>query len=257
MTNTPNLDSPLREAEITDTINGKYSIRMFYREVYLEFKEKLKKIDDLNGLVVELGAGGGFVKEIVPQVITTDIIAYKNIDKVVDACRMSFEDNSIKAILMINVFHHISNADAFFKELNRCLVPGGLVYIFDQNRGLISTPILKKLHHEPYDDKVLEWSFHPRGPLSGANGALPWIVFRRDQKIFEARYPLLEINSFEPKAPLMYWLAGGLKSWTLVPEALYLCVKLLDSFLLKVSKRFGSFVAIEIIKRPERWQDEN
>jgi hypothetical protein len=34
-----------------------------------------------------------------------------------------------------------------------------------------------------------DWSFPAVGPLSGANGALPWILFERDRARFEREFP--------------------------------------------------------------------
>ncbi|HEX7663729.1 MAG TPA: hypothetical protein VF407_04435, partial [Polyangiaceae bacterium] len=101
---------------------------------------------------------------------------------------------------------------------------------------------------EPYAPEATEWAFASTGPLSGANGALAWIVFERDRATFERRFPGLRLERFEPCAPLRYWVAGGLKSWSLLPGWAFGAATLLDNTLVAVSKRFGSFVDIEIVR---------
>lgn len=104
-----------------------------------------------NGLAIEIGSGAGFAKEIIADLITTDIIAYPSIDCVVDACRMPFADESLRMICMWNVFHHIPDSARFLREVDRCLVPGGRLLIADQHIGVLSRPIFKFLHHENFD----------------------------------------------------------------------------------------------------------
>jgi ubiquinone/menaquinone biosynthesis C-methylase UbiE len=54
------------------------------------------------------------------------------VDVVLDARRFPFRDGSIKAVFMLNTMHHIPDVELFFYELERCLVPGGRVFIIDQ-----------------------------------------------------------------------------------------------------------------------------
>ena len=80
--------------------------------------------------------------------------------------------------------------------------------------------IYAHLHHEPFDPLVAEWEFPPTGPLSGANGAMPWILFRRDRGRFESEFPQWRIRSFRPMMPLRYLLSGGVSMRNLSPGGL-------------------------------------
>ncbi|MFN8707789.1 MAG: class I SAM-dependent methyltransferase [Planctomyces sp.] len=243
------LDDPGRGEELVRIIHSKPALRKLYLEVYQRYAETLSRCPE-EGLAIELGAGAGFAKEVIPELTTADIIPYSTVEMVFDACQMPFDDRSIRFLCMLNVFHHIPNAEAFLSECERCLVPGGRVLIVDQYPGWLSHWILKYAHHEPYNPHADQWSFPSTGPLSGANGALAWIVFLRDRLKFETRYPQLEISGITPHTPLRYWLSGGLKSWSLIPEPLWKPACLLDSALLRISSRLGSFMDIEIVKKP-------
>ncbi|HEY4932725.1 MAG TPA: hypothetical protein VII95_06920 [Terriglobales bacterium] len=85
-------------------------------------------------------------------------------------------------------------------------------------------------------------------PLSGANGALAWIVFARDRSRFEREFPNLKLLQYNPTTPLRYWLSGGLKRWSLLPESAWKYATTFDKLPLKVSPHFGSFVEIELLK---------
>jgi SAM-dependent methyltransferase len=241
------LDDPSRIGDIRRTILSKPFLRRFYEEVYAHYAAALSRAPR-DGIALELGSGGGFVKDVLPDVITSDTIAYDGVDRVVDATKMPFADGELRAILMMNVFHHIPDVEAFLHEAVRCLRPGGRVFIFDQHPGWISTPILSKAHHEPWRPDATEWQFASTGPLSGANGALAWIVFRRDRDRFERDFPQLRLERYEPGSPMRYWASGGLKKWSLLPGWAFGPATVVDRALTNLTPRLASFVEIELAR---------
>jgi len=241
------LNSPERIDEIRAVIDRKPSLRLLYRETYQRYAECLGRCPE-PGLALELGSGGGFAKECVPGILTSDLIPYPGVDLAVDGTSLPFDAASLRFIAMTNVFHHIPDVASFFREAERCLAPGGRILIVDQHPGLLSRPILKYLHHEPFLPQALEWRFASTGPLSGANGALPWLVFVRDRERFSRLFPRLRLVGYRPHTPLRYWLSGGLKRWNLLPRPACGAVIALERMLLDCSPNFGSFTDIEVVK---------
>lgn len=242
-----NLDDPCRYESLKATITKKALLQSIYADVYDKYRNCLM-LSPPNGIALELGSGAGFAKKRIPEILTSDVIPYEGIDRVVDATHMPFSNDALRCIFMFNVFHHIANVDLFFMEAKRCLAPGGRILIVDQHPGWFGYPIYNFFHHETFDASVIQWTFNSSGPLSHANGALAWIVFKRDRKIFEQKYPCFRIEKYEPHTPLAYWLSGGLKRWSLIPGQLIKSIKKIDSLLIKVSPRFGSFADIELLK---------
>ena len=243
------IDDPSRAAALRARIQGKAALRMLYSETYERYRACLSRCPE-GGLVLELGSGAGFVKQLLPEVVTTDVIHYDGIDRVVDATRLPFERGSLRAILMLNVFHHIPDVERFLREAERCLKPGGRVLIVDEYPSFLSTPVYRYLHHEPFHPEAAEWRFASSGPLSDANGALAWIVFQRDLARFERLCPKLRLDRFEPHTPLRYWLTGGLKSWSLLPGWAFPAATALDRGLAKFPRGFASFVDVELVRAP-------
>lgn len=241
------LDSPERITALRNTIERKPSLRRFYENIYLRYSACLERCP-FEGLAVEIGSGAGFAKSVIPELVTSDVLPYDGIDQVIDGTGLPFPDNSLRFICMTNVLHHIPNVELFFDEAQRCLRKGGRLFMVDQHVGVISKPILKYFHHEPFYQNSKEWKFTSTGPLSSANGALAWVVFVRDRKEFENMYPGFQMINYETKTPIFYWVTGGLKQWSLVPESMLEAVEKFDSFLLGVSSVFGSFVDIEVEK---------
>ncbi len=142
----------------------------------------------------------------------------KVIDIVMDACStFPFTSNSLRGIAMVNTLHHLPNCASFFNEAVHCLEPGGVIVMIEPWVTTWSSFIYKMLLHEPFDPDTKDWGFTTTGPLSGANGALPWILFSRDYKKFQRLFPHLAIEKIVLQMPLRYILSGGISMRSLVP----------------------------------------
>ncbi len=241
------LDCADRAHDLRQLILRKPSLRLLYTKFYQRYVECLERCPQ-TGQIVEIGSGAGFSKHIIPEIITTDILPYATVDLCSDAKQMPFKNGSLRAIFLLNTLHHIPDVERFFEEARRCLQPKGRILIVDQYLGWFSNWIFKFLHHEPFNPEAHTWAFHTTGPLSGANGALCWIIFYRDRKRFEQLFPDLGIHSIIPHSPLCYWLAGGLKSWSLLPEKFFQYASTLDDTLSRMLPPLSSFVDIELVR---------
>jgi len=241
------LDDPARIETLRALLGRKQFLRRYYLEIYRRYAECLSRCP-LEGKALELGTGAGFAKQIVPELITSDTIAYAGVDQVVDAAALPFADRSLRFICMLNVFHHLPDVEAFLREADRCLELGGRILIVDQYPGWLSSILFKYFHHEPFRPDARDWRFDSTGPLSGANGALAFLVFERDRARFEQLHPNLRLQLYRPHSPLRYWVSGGLKSWTLLPGWAFPLATAVDRLFIALSRRFGSFVDIELVK---------
>jgi SAM-dependent methyltransferase len=241
------LDSVDRYGEIRRTIRRKVGLERFYRDAYHRFARCLERCPG-PGTVLELGSGAGFLKEVIPQALTSDFLAYPGVDRQVDARALPFTDGGLRAIFLLDVFHHIPDVAAFLREVRRCLRPQGRLFMVEPYPGWTGRLVYRFLHHEPFHPRAAQWEFASSGPLSGANSALPWIVFERDRSRFERDFPELRLEPVRVHSPLQYWLSGGLHRWSLVPRAAVGAVTRLDSVLSGVWPRCGSFADIELVR---------
>jgi SAM-dependent methyltransferase len=209
------IDSPETTIARRELIRGKPFLRRIYDEWYGMLAGAIPATD---APALELGSGGGFMSEFVPNLITSDILELPGVDRVLDACvRLPFEDRSLRAIAMVNTLHHLPDVERFFAEASRCLEVGGVITMLEPWTTPWSRFVYSKLHHEPFEPTATHWQFQSAGPLSSANGALPWIVFARDRARFAVDFPALELSAIRPVMPLRYLLSGGVSMRALVP----------------------------------------
>ncbi len=239
------LDSPERTVFHNRIIKNKLFLRKLYEEWYEVFSETLPRLPD--GKIIELGSGGGFLKEVIPSVLCTDILELPFNDLTFSALEMPFENNELSAVFMIDTFHHIPDAGRFLKEIDRVLKKDGMAVMIEPANSLWGRFVYKNFHHEPFKPGA-GWTIPPSGPLSGANGALPWIVFERDKKRFKSNFPNLEISEIHHHTPLRYLISGGVSFKQLVPDFSYGFFSLIDKFLSSLSGQISMFVTVKIRK---------
>ncbi len=234
-----NLDDPKTTMAHREIILNKPFLKQIYIDWYQSFNKYIQHLPD--GKLLEIGSGGGFIKDIIPSITTSDIMPLECCDMVLNAEKMPFENDSHKAIFMLNVLHHIPNCENFFEESQRILKKGGAIYMIEPANTFFSRFIYQNLHHEPFDPNRKEWQIlDSKGPLSDANGAIPWIVFKRDIQLFHQKYPHLRLKSFTYHTPYKYLLSGGLSKPSLIPNFAY---GLID-FIELLSRPFNVFNAL-------------
>jgi SAM-dependent methyltransferase len=247
------LPETLKVMDLDDPSNVHILRRIIQRKPFLK-KNYIRFYTDLlcraksapaDGLFIELGSGAGFLKSMAPYVVTSDVLPYEGIDRVFSALAMPFCDSSVSAFIMIDVLHHIKDCRQFFREMQRCLKPGGKVVMIEPANTPWSSIVYANFHHEPFNTKG-SWGLEEGGPLSGANMAIPWIIFERDRNLFLKEFPQLKICSIIYHTPLIYLLSGGLSVRQLLPSWTYSLISCVEWILSPLNNYLGMFTTIEL-----------
>ena len=240
------LDKPERSLEHKAIIKSKFFLRKLYLEWYNLFLKEINK--NPIGKYVELGSGGGFLKDIAPNVICSDILPLPDNDLSFSALNMPFDNNSLNGIFMIDTFHHIPDSEKFLSEASRTLKKGAKIIMVEPANSLWGRFIYRNFHHEAFNPQA-KWKFPQTGPLSDANGAQAWIVFERDKKIFTKKFPDLAIENIKYHTPLRYLISGGLTFKQVIPNFSYPFFNILDKSLSKITKQSAMFITVTLCKK--------
>lgn len=192
------------------TIEANPLLKRLYLARYRQFLPSAKATESLKLPYLEIGCGPSHMEHFVPGIIKTDVVKHSNVDQVVDAGRLPYENNSLAGLFLTNVLHHLNDPAAFLAEAERCLTPGGrLVMVEPSNSWLLKLVTNSGSPHEYCDDTVTSWHNEVTGRLSHANNSLPWIIFIRDRKLFESRFPRLRILTIRYHTLFAFYLSGG------------------------------------------------
>ncbi|MEM6750902.1 MAG: class I SAM-dependent methyltransferase [Planctomycetota bacterium] len=199
---------------------------------------------------LELGSGGGFFAETLPNCITSEVFACGGVDLICDATRLPMPDAALRAVVMVDVLHHVPNIPAVLRESARCVAPGGVVAMIEPWNTAWSRLVYRNLHHEPFEPSAQDWALPPGGPLSGANGALPWIVFQRDRGRFEREHgDQWSLRTVRPFMPMRYLISGGVAMRTLMPGWMNGPARLAEAVAQPLANQLGMFALIVLERR--------
>jgi SAM-dependent methyltransferase len=239
-------DDPATTESRRPVIREKRFLEEFYRDVYAFFVSRRPRLPD--GVEVECGSGAGFFKEFLPGVVTSDVMGLRGVDEVISALELPYDDDSVRAIYMLDVFHHLSDPARFLSEAARCLKKGGRILMVEPANTLWGRFVYRNFHHEPFEPGAVDWCLPDHGPLSTANGALPWIVFQRDRARFQREFPSLAVEELECFGPLTYLFSGGVSMRRLAPDFSYPAFRLLERALSVFNPWIGMFLRIVVVK---------
>ena len=183
------------------------ALGVLYKEWYELISEQLSNSEGIN---LELGCGASFIDKIIKNIKKSDIFLNTNTDLKIDAMEVGLRfENKIANLILVNVFHHISNAELFLKSAEKSLVSGGRIIMVEPSNNIWSRMIYKLVGHEKFDTEQKTWKFETNDPLLDSNQALSWIIFKRDYKKFKKLFPKLSLYKKKSMMPISYLLSGG------------------------------------------------
>ena len=183
------------------------ALGFLYKEWYEIISNSLSEIEGIN---IELGCGASFIDKINKSIKKTDIFLNSNTDFKLNAMDIgkNFE-NKVSNLILVNVFHHISDPELFLKSAEKSLLSGGRIIMIEPSNNYWSRLVYKFVGHEPFDRSQIEWKFQSKDPLLDSNQALAWIVLERDNEKFKKLFPMFSLIKKKNMMPFTYLLSGG------------------------------------------------
>mgnify|MGYP000047141036 CR=1 FL=1 len=190
------------------------------RTVYADFFSRIAG-NCVPGRTLEIGGGIGNLKELLPDVVSSDIQFSRQLDFVADAQSLPIRNGALSNIVMLDVLHHLEFPVKFLKDAHQALEPGGRVVMVEPAITWGSTLFYRFLHQEPVNmsaDPLADGAPDPARDPYDSNQAIPTLLATRDRARLAQALPGLALQKTEWFAFLAYPLSGGFKSWSLVPE---------------------------------------
>jgi len=224
-------------------------IKLIYKDYYKVIKKYIYKKNKYK--ILELGSGGGNIKEIVKECITSDQFKNNNVDRVENIYKINFKKNSISNIILIDVFHHLQFPSLALKEINRILIKNGRVIMIEPAMGLIPRLIYKLFHYEPNGFNLkINWNSIPANiPSSNqyfAAQSLPWGAFVLKELNLKNNY---KIKLIKPFSDFKFLLSGGYSYSSFYPTILYSFIKLIDKILTSISIKIFSARMLVVLEK--------
>jgi len=230
-------------------IEAKPLLRRHYVRWYRECLPAYEATKNMPGLVVEIGSGGGFLDQFIPELVKTDVVPTANCERVLDAMHMDFEDGEVKNLFLIGAFHHIPVPTKFLQEAQRCLRVGGRLVMIEPTNNPFQRFLAKHLdHYEHYDDKIPEWIDTTWTRMSGANLSLAWVIFFRDRDRFAREFPTLRLKRVRYHTFLSYILSGGMSYRSFLPGFAGPVVDLVEALSAPFMKHLATAMTLDLVK---------
>ena len=224
-------------------------LRASYDRWYAEFEQAEADTRDLGGAMVEIGCGASYLEKKLPGVIKTDSVPNPYANQVANAQALPFADQSLRAIFLSGVLHHIPDPGKFLAEAERCLKPGGRLVMIEPNNSPIERLLCKYLdHYEYFDDTVPAWVTSEANSMTNANLAIPWVIFFRDRELFQSRFPRLKFHGIRYHTFIAYFVSGGMTYRPFLPK---FCVPLVNAFeflLTPFMRWLGTTMTVDLVK---------
>jgi SAM-dependent methyltransferase len=225
------------------------ALRTLYGRWYARVREQLPPHE--LGPWLELGSGPGFAKNVIPELELSDVVGAPWLQHELDAEKLSFEDDSLGALVLFDVLHHLPHPARFFAEAVRTLRPGGRIVMCEPYVSPVSYPVYRFIHEERCDmgvDPFAEAAGTGDDPFEG-NQAIPSLLLGRRRDELERRFPELRIAGFQRFAGLAYPASGGFGRRTLLPMRLWRALLAIEDRLPEPAFRLIGFRMLAVLER--------
>ncbi|WP_105401616.1 bifunctional 2-polyprenyl-6-hydroxyphenol methylase/3-demethylubiquinol 3-O-methyltransferase UbiG [Neorhizobium sp. T7_12] len=238
------MESTSYESDLEETLANRERLRSnpnllyWYEQLYRYQFAHEPGLDSAK--ILEIGSGTSPLKQFVPNVTTSDVLALDYLDLVFDCHRIrdlaEIPDRSVDVITMTNVLHHLKDPLAFLRDATAKLVPGGRVYFAEPFFSVLSYPMYRLLHHEPVDFNIERPVLNRvHGPLSTSNQAMPHMIFFSRPEWLAELGDVYDLKQTDVRyfSGISYPLTGGISRRFPMPAPLYKLVHSIDQALVR------------------------
>lgn len=237
----------LTPVEFRAVWDSKPVLRAVYRDYYARIADWCRP-----GVTLEVGSGSGNLRDELPGVLASDIVASPFLDIVLDAQSLPFASSSLDNIVGVDVLHHIEFPRRMLKEARRVLKPGGRIVLIEPGISPVSWVAYKLGHPEPVDlgvDPLADGEPDPGRHPFDSNQAIPTLLAGRHRHRLAGEIGL-ELTNVERLSFVAYPLSGGFRRWSLVPSRWVDTILRAERRMERSLGRLLGFRMLVVIERP-------
>lgn len=237
-----------RTLQNSERLLSNRNIMKWYGKLYETMFAQYPNIDDLK--VLEVGSGTSPLRKFFPTIMTSDILPLPHLDYVFDCMKIDeidvIDDHSLDIITFTNVLHHLPDPIVFLQKASKKIKKNtGRLIFAEPYMSKFMYPVYKYLHYEKADKDVSKPILDSMtGPLSGANQAIPYLIFFKREKWLQELRSHYEIDSMKISyfTSISYFLTGGIDRRFSIPQFLFALIINIDIFIGRVfPKLLSSF----------------
>lgn len=203
------------------------TLRAYYHSIY----RFIASCVEFSGSALELGSGIGKIKDVMPNVTTSDIQQTRFVDRVVSAYDIEATAQKWDTIILTDVLHHLRYPFDFLKSASASLTEQGKIIICDPAATYWGRFMYGLFHHEPITLNHVQPPFRFDADAASelfANGAMAYGMFCKHQEktggMLEALS--LEVTEIHFRDYVAYFTTGGFSKPSLIsPSRLSLLLK--------------------------------
>jgi SAM-dependent methyltransferase len=230
------------------------ALRTLYRAWYERLREHLPA--RALGPWIEIGSGPGFARELIPDLLLTDVVQAPWHDRRMSAETLPFGDGEVGALVLFDVLHHLAAPMTFFTEAARVLRPGGRILLCEPYISPVSYWVYRLFHEEPVDmaaEPLADTAEHAGATVKdpfASNQATPTLIFSRSGgREFARLFPRLAMTRLELFAGFAYPASGGFSRSPLLPTLLWKALLAVEDRLPALAFRFLAFRMLVVVER--------
>lgn len=226
------LQDPASAKIALETLRTKKCLYDIYAEMYMTMINLRNTYLTEGDNVLEIGSGGGFMKDLYPELISSDIIRIRDLDVVFSAEYLPVASNCLDAIFAVHVIHHIPDITKFLKEALRVLKKGGGIICVEPYWSPVARFLYKKIHPEPFDETADSWQLDAHSnDFRNSNQALSYILLERDREKFAQMFPQFRVVYRKSFGFIRYLMTGGIWLKPKVPDYMFPLLKTAETIL--------------------------
>ncbi len=221
------------------------------RTIYSDYFTRLAE-HCIPGRTLEIGGGIGNLKELLPDVVSSDIQFSPSLDIVADAQCLPAQKNAFANIVMLDVLHHLEFPVRFLKDAARTLEPGGRIVMIEPAITPGSTLFYRFIHHEPVcmsADPLIDGVPDPERDPYDSNQAIPTLLATKYRSKQEQIVPELKLIQSQWFSFVAYPMSGGFKPWSLISDGIARRVLKLESLIERPLGRMFGFRLLSVFEK--------